>query len=211
MTLKALLVSTVIATASMTAAAQAATITGLFDTGVDGSGTPLAENALDSHWLVNGSGTPVVYDHPSYLTTPDARFIAVEAGGDYATPVNTYTLTFNLAGLNPASAQLSGNFEADNYATVYLNGHQIAQDIQGTVFQNFQSLTAFSASGADFVSGLNTLSIVVTDTGKPSAMLVSGLSGTAAAVPEPATWAMMLVGFGGLGAAMRSRRKLAVA
>ena len=30
------------------------------------------------------------------------------------------------------------------------------------------------------------------------------------AVPEPATWAMMLVGFGGLGAAMRSRRKLAV-
>lgn len=29
-----------------------------------------------------------------------------------------------------------------------------------------------------------------------------------AAVPEPATWAMMLVGFGGLGAAMRSRRKL---
>jgi hypothetical protein len=31
------------------------------------------------------------------------------------------------------------------------------------------------------------------------------------AVPEPATWAMMLVGFGGLGAAMRSRRKPAVA
>jgi len=31
------------------------------------------------------------------------------------------------------------------------------------------------------------------------------------AVPEPATWAMMLVGFGGLGAAMRSRRKLAAA
>jgi hypothetical protein len=27
------------------------------------------------------------------------------------------------------------------------------------------------------------------------------------AVPEPATWAMMLVGFGGLGAAMRTRRK----
>ena len=30
-----------------------------------------------------------------------------------------------------------------------------------------------------------------------------------AKVPEPATWAMMLVGFGGLGSAMRSRRKLA--
>jgi hypothetical protein len=30
------------------------------------------------------------------------------------------------------------------------------------------------------------------------------------AVPEPATWAMMLVGFGGLGAALRSRRKQVV-
>jgi hypothetical protein len=30
-------------------------------------------------------------------------------------------------------------------------------------------------------------------------------------VPEPATWAMMLVGFGGLGAVMRSRRKTATA
>jgi hypothetical protein len=30
---------------------------------------------------------------------------------------------------------------------------------------------------------------------------------TGGVVPEPATWAMMLVGFGGLGAAMRSRRK----
>ena len=28
--------------------------------------------------------------------------------------------------------------------------------------------------------------------------------------PEPATWAMMLVGFGGMGAAIRSRRKLAL-
>ena len=33
-----------------------------------------------------------------------------------------------------------------------------------------------------------------------------------AAVPEPATWAMMLVGFGGMGAAIRAkRRKLALA
>ncbi len=33
----------------------------------------------------------------------------------------------------------------------------------------------------------------------------------AGGVPEPATWALMLVGFGGLGAVMRSRRKFATA
>ena len=32
-----------------------------------------------------------------------------------------------------------------------------------------------------------------------------------AGVPEPATWALMLVGFGGLGAALRSRRSRPVA
>jgi len=34
---------------------------------------------------------------------------------------------------------------------------------------------------------------------------------SAAFVPEPATWAMMLIGFGGVGATMRSRRKQALA
>ena len=34
---------------------------------------------------------------------------------------------------------------------------------------------------------------------------------TVSAVPEPATWAMMLIGFGGLGLAMRSRRRPALA
>ena len=34
---------------------------------------------------------------------------------------------------------------------------------------------------------------------------------TLTAVPEPANWALMLVGFGGLGVAMRSRRRLVAA
>ena len=42
-------------------------------------------------------------------------------------------------------------------------------------------------------------------TGSESFQILSG------AVPEPSTWAMMMVGFGGLGAAMRSRRKMVVA
>jgi len=47
--------------------------------------------------------------------------------------------------------------------------------------------------------------------GGPATVLFD-VNGGPAGVPEPATWAMMLIGFGGLGVAMRSkRRKLAVA
>ena len=44
-----------------------------------------------------------------------------------------------------------------------------------------------------------------------SFQLDNGTFSTTAAVPEPATWAVMMVGFGGLGVAMRSRRKALVA
>jgi hypothetical protein len=61
--------------------------------------------------------------------------------------------------------------------------------------------TPSTANGSiDFIGGVesdNTLSAI------------DNLTISTASVPEPATWAMMLVGFGGLGAAMRSHRKRA--
>lgn len=46
----------------------------------------------------------------------------------------------------------------------------------------------------------------------PRVQNLEGMSGLRfAAAPEPGTWAMMLTGFGGLGALLRSRRKLALA
>lgn len=44
-------------------------------------------------------------------------------------------------------------------------------------------------------------------------VLATGLSGSvplSGGAPEPATWGLMLLGFGGLGAAMRSRRRTAI-
>jgi hypothetical protein len=51
-----------------------------------------------------------------------------------------------------------------------------------------------------------------TPEGKPPFSLLDGVSLTAAgAVPEPASWAMMIVGFGAVGSSMRRRRMVAVA
>ena len=44
----------------------------------------------------------------------------------------------------------------------------------------------------------------ITDFAPDNALLA--VSGVVTAVPEPATWAMMLLGFGAIGAAMRFRR-----
>src|SRR5450631_3824365 len=123
MKIRQMILASAIALASMgVSAANAGVIPGLFNT----DASLAADGATDPHWTVNG-GTPIVYNHPAYLIDPNARFIAVQAGGGYVTAVNTYDLIFSMAGLNPATASLSGVFAADNWADAYLNGILFAQ------------------------------------------------------------------------------------
>ena len=72
------------------------------------------------------------------------------------------------------------------------------------------------STSSGFVSGLNTLELIVNNnnngingqnlTQGPSSVFFSGTV-TSGAVPEPATWAMMMIGLAALGTALRNRRR----
>jgi len=130
---------------------------------------------------------------------PNSDWIAADpdntANGDM-----TFTRTFYVG--NPATAAiLDGMWTIDDAGTLSLNGHVLSTLGDG----NWGSLNAFTTTPSDFVMGLNTLVMQGTDTDN---YLEGGrLEGILSSVPEPATWAMMLLGFLGLGAVLREHRR----
>jgi PEP-CTERM motif len=211
---------------ALTGAAHAAPIAGLYDTGVTNTGAQ-APNGIDSHWTLDGgnafiSGVQGTFplDGPWLNENTDtaSRWITPSSdAGESVDPRNDgfyqYSLTFDLSPAEAASASFLGQFAADNgIEWIKLNGTAILGSEGGTPIGGFSSWTNFAAS-SDFHAGANTLTFDVVNfgqaTGNPSGLRVEFLSSNA--VPEPASWALMIGGFGLTGAALRRRRRLAVA
>ena len=204
-----LLISAAAAGFLAAAPVSATTILGLYNTGVDAAGNKLpASNLIDPHYTVTG-GAAYTTNNPAYLTDPNAGFIAGGFNGSGGS--QTYTLSFDLGALNPSTASLSGQVAYDNTVQVYLNGNLLYADVPGApgTYPAFQSLHNFSASSSFFVSGINALTFSVVDYDAPTALLVTNLVGNGS-VPEPATWAMMLMGLGMVGFGLRRRQKQTV-
>jgi PEP-CTERM motif len=190
----------------------------LYNTGV---GTP---GSIDPHY---SETSPIlapmfitIRQNGVWVTAPaGSQWISFSANGNGAdVPAATFgiTTTFDLTGLNPATATISGELAADNFAEIFLNGVDTGigttmNNPGGTGRTGFAQLLPFTITSG-FEPGVNTLTFELTnDPGKipnPSALLVADLTGTAAPVPEPSSLALLSLGGLGLAGWRRWKRRV---
>ena len=216
------------AAVTIAGAAQAGVITGLYNTGVISSG------GIDQKWTITGGSSfpPLTYPAPAYVdantnTWPIPPWVADSSTSKWITPTANaadffdpsgngfyeYSLSFNLSEGQASGAKFAGQFAADNVVEdITLNGSNIYTGPTDGSSQ-FDHWTTFGAA-AGFKTGANTLEVVVENyvqgSGNPTGLNVEFTS-SVSGVPEPSTWAMMLLGFAGIGfVAYRQTKKRAV-
>jgi hypothetical protein len=214
MTKRSLVFALGLAAALTVSQARAGSITTLYSTGVDAAHVPLTNPPglePDPHYTmgagsVDGTAglTPFVVPNNGYPFVPP-RWVPNTATAQWITPklpepVNgayNYTTHFDLTGFIPGSAAITGRLSADDEVVgVLLNGVAVVPAIT-TPDGGFASLFNFSITSG-FVSGVNTLEFLTMNTHGVVTGLIVDMTGTASAVPEPASLALMGIGLSGL-------------
>jgi hypothetical protein len=179
----------------------------IFNTGEGTGGTalPVGQTDLNYNVISAPSGAPLT----ALTTNPNPAWHANTAGADWISPGSSggsswpvgdydYQTVFSLAGLDPSTAQLSGQWSSDNDACIVLNG--VNTGICSS-FAGFGSLASFSITSG-FLAGTNTLDFVVHNGGGPTGVIAE-VSGTAApnppGVPEPSSLSLLVLGTSFLG------------
>lgn len=146
----------------------------IFGAGIKSAGVLAADGSTDSHYQL-ASSADSAYPGPNAVVVnaasirsaaggvwladgPNSKWISPRADrGGNAVGNYTYHTAFDLTGLDPTTAILTGQYAADNSAVIKLNGTTV-----GPASSGFSSWTSFSLSSG-FVAGVNTLDFVVTN------------------------------------------------
>jgi hypothetical protein len=207
------------ALASAAGTASAAPITTLFNTGVDGSGTPLPDGTIgDPHYSLISvpGGTTDLRVRTSAGGFPIPPYIGDDSLSAWVGPNNDaqvdgpiglydYRTTFDLTGLVPSTASITGGWSSDNDGVqILING--VDSGNPPTSFVQFAIGFAPFTISSGFVSGINTLDFIVDNGGGPTALRVE-MTGSAAVVPEPASLTLLGLGAVGIGGCAWRRRR----
>ena len=199
--------------------ASADPILGLFATGVDDSGALLPNVGSDPHYVLVGpapsSQCPLCSSNAVARAT-DAAWISPPIGSKWIGPVDhndapggvvyRYTISFDLANMDPASAVVSGSWSSDNGSFILLNGVETGLTNGDAGSRAFEFMTPLLIDDG-FIDGTNTITFVVGNNGGgPTALLVSDLAGAATPIPEPSAVSLVLAGLLILAVGRRGRR-----
>lgn len=164
------------------------------------AGTVLAPNVVIHGNTSDGSGAVPAFGDGS-------NFLSVLGGGTYTINLTpTSIVSFVLGSLDTYNTVL---LTFVGGATQLLEGAQIKGSLTPTPLLNSgdQAIPATNGRVTYSVLAGDPLISSITFSSTSNSMEIDDL---ATAVPEPATWAMMIAGFGAVGFSMRRRRKSAI-
>lgn len=186
--------------AGLATAAAPVPIPGLVATGMSPTGQPLPGGSPDPHWRLIESADPTSpgpsafvvsdgYPIPPWLANnASSKWIAPRANQTSGNRPGTYRyrLSFNLTGLDPVTAAITGRWSSDNAGTeVLLNGSPTGFGQDG----DFGAFSPFFTIRSPFAPGINVLEFTVQNAGdsiNPTGFRAE-LTGTAEPLPSGST------------------------
>lgn len=185
------------------AAVHGQTVSGLFDTGVNSSGSTLADLSTDTHWTATPIGGPAAFVNTTALTSDygyplNGAWLADDASSDWivdwraenVSGETLYQTTFTLSG-DVSDFSLEGKWSADDGVDNYLVNNQS----YGGGGSGFTGWTNFDLGPtAGWVDGVNTVSFIVRNDGGPTGFRVEFAQAPAPDAPMSAAIVAAVLG-----------------
>ena len=151
----------------------------------------------------------VIVVPPTQTTSPGVIFPAMGANSAYYEFFVSQPDTLTVSSFTNSAIATTGVFTFSSiglYSGTGIGGPLLQT---GTISPRVDGTQTASLGVYNLGTGFYTIAYSGTVTGAPSGV-GSNITFAAGAIPEPLSWTMMLAGFGAIGSALRSRRKVTV-